>query len=267
MGAWRTHAPAARPPFDTTVNTIYELPMVHASPTPTTRERRHEQNLQRILDTAMRMVENGGLEALSINKLADAVDYTPGALYRYVGSKDALLARLVERILGDIAAHMTRMRAGLPDRVSPLAHVFAMVHGYRTFAAAEPQRFGLLAMTMAVPRVLLEQDEDAAPVAAMMTATLSPLAEMLDAAARAEQLSAGDASERAVCLFAFLQGVLQLHKQTRYAPAVLDLDRLALRGTRSLLLGWGASARSVDAAAAHLATLAAPHKTRSGGLR
>ncbi|HEY5935685.1 MAG TPA: hypothetical protein VIU61_13640, partial [Kofleriaceae bacterium] len=65
---------------------------------------------------------------------------------------------------------------------------------------------------------------------------------------------AGDASERAVCIYALLQGVLLLHKQARYAPQVLDLDRLATRGTRSLLLGWGAVARTVDAAIARAAT-------------
>ena len=52
-----------------------------------------------------------------------------------------------------------------------------------------------------------------------------------------------------------LQGVLQLQKQARYAPRLLDMDRLTARGTRSLVLGWGAKPRTVDAAIARVAAL------------
>ncbi len=196
----------------------------------------------------MDLVAAGGLEALSVNKLADAVDYTPGALYRYVGSKDALLARLVAQILEDVRVHIDAALALLPSRVSPLARVIAMAHAYRWFAQRQPHRFGLLSMTMAEPRVLLRAAEDAEPVARLAVAAMAPLAEALDACVRDGHLHEGDLTERAVCLFALLQGLLQMHKQSRLAPAVIDTDRLVTRGTRSLLLGWGAKSRSVDAA-------------------
>lgn len=241
--------------------------VIHASPpTKTPRARRHDQNAQRILETAMRMVEEGGPDALSINKLADAVDFTPGALYRYVESKDALLSQIVDRILHDVGAHIAREVERIPRRASPLARVLAMVRGYRAFAHDEPNRFAVLATTMALPRVLLEKSTDAAPVVATMLATLSPLAEALDEAARTQRLEPGDASERAVCLFALLQGVLQLHKQARYAPDLLDLEKLCLHGTRALLVGWGATPRAVDAAIAQTA-VTAQSPDPSGGSR
>lgn len=219
-------------------------------PKATPRARRHDANLQRILDAAMDMVAGDGLEGLSMTRLAAAVDYTPGALYRYFDSKDAILSKLVERILEEVRAGLDRSVARLPAKASPLAHVFALADGYRAFARAEPHRFGLLAMTMADPRVLLQQPKDAEPVARAILAAMQPLGVALGQAAEAGQLSAGDVAERTLCLFAMLQGVLLLQKQARRAPGVLDVDRLAIGGTRTLLVGWGAKPRAVDAAVA-----------------
>lgn len=221
----------------------------------TPRARRHQANLLRILDTAMGMIAAGGLEALSMTKLAEAVDYTPGALYRYVASKDALLSMLVARSLEDLRALLGRAEGLLPPSAAPLSRVFALVQGYRAFARLEPYRFGLLAMTMAEPRVLLQEAADAEPVALVMLAALQRLADALGAASEAGQLEPGEVTERTICLFAMLHGILQLHKQARYAPGVLDVDRLTVRGTRSLLLGWGAKPRTVDAAIARVAAL------------
>jgi len=229
--------------------------MVLHEPSKTPRARRHDANLLRILDAAMGMIAAGGLEALSMTKLAEAVDYTPGALYRYVASKDALLSKLVARSLEDLRALLDRAEGLLPASASPLTRVFALVQGYRAFARLEPYRFGLLAMTMAEPRVLLQEAADAEPVVVVMMAALQRLADALGAASEAGQLEPGELPERTICLFAMLQGVLQLHKQARYAPGVLDVDRLTVRGTRSLLLGWGGKPRTVDAAIARVAAL------------
>ena len=233
--------------------------MVHDEVTTRTpRERRHEENLRRILDAAMQMVERGGLEALSINQLAEAVDYTPGALYRYFGSKDALLSKLVTRVLEDVRLHLDAALALLPAKAPPLARVLVLVHGYRAFARKEPQRFGLLAVTLADPRVLLQKPDDAAPVVLTMMAAMQPLADALDAAALAGHLGEGDVAERTISIFALVQGLLQMSKQARHAPAVLDVERLVIEGTRALLLGWGAKANThggVNAAIDHVAAL------------
>ena len=223
--------------------------MLH-EPSRSPRERRHDENLRRITAAAMRMVEEGGLEALSVNKLAALVDYTPGALYRYFGSKDALLAALVLQVLGDVRAHVDRAMAALGAKATPLARVMAIVRGYGEFARATPHRFGLLAMTMADPRVLLNEPTAAGPVAIAAIAAMQSLADALADAATAGQLSPGPAAERTVAVFALLQGVLQLHKQARFAPDVLNTTHLTVFGVRALLVGWGATPRAVDAAVA-----------------
>ena len=228
--------------------------MVHGSPK-TPRARRHDANVTRILEAAMDLVAEGGLEALSMARLAAAVDYTPGALYRYFGSKDALLAQLVAQVLEEVQGFLARAQAALPHGSFPLTRVFALAHGYRAFARERPHSFGLLAMTMAEPRVLLSQVEHAEPVTQRVLATLELLAQALGDAVATGQLDDGDVAERTICLFATLQGLLQLHKQARFAPGVLELDRLVPIGTRTLLIGWGAKPRAADAALDKAATL------------
>lgn len=236
----------AKTRLDRTVNAIYKVLMLHEQSTP--RARRHDANLQKIIDAAMEMVAQGGLDSLSMNKLAAAVDYTPGALYRYFGSKDALLSKLVAMTLDDVHARLDAAETRLAEPSSPLSRVFAVLHGYREFARREPHRFGLLIMTMADPRILLPEAKDAEPVALAIMATLQPLAAALADAAEAKLLSSGDVTERTLCVFSSLHGALLLQKHARRVPDLLDVDRLAVAGVRSLMLGWGAKPRALDTA-------------------
>ena len=235
--------------------------MVYNPTTP--RARRHDANLARILDAAMQLIASDGIGGLSMTKLADASDYTAGALYRYFPSKTALLSKLVAQILEDVHAHSSRALKTLRSSASPFARVFVLARAYRAFAKADPHRFGLLAMTLAEPRVLLEEREDAEPVSRAMIAAMQPLAEALTTASAAGLLEEGDSQTRTLCIFGMLQGLLQMEKLSRHAPAVLDVDRLVESGVRSLLVGWGARPRTVDAAAAKSA--AAHHSTELRG--
>ena len=45
-----------------------------------------------------------GVEALTIARLAGELDYTPGALYRYFASKDALVAEVQRSVVAYLAA-------------------------------------------------------------------------------------------------------------------------------------------------------------------
>ncbi len=223
--------------------------MILAKPLP--RTRRRDAALGRILDEATALIGREGLEGLSMARLAEAVDYTPGALYRYFTSKDELLSRLVQRTLTDVIAALAAAEHALDADAPALAHVVALVDGYRLFARREPHRFGLLALTLADPRVLLAQPAHAEPAATGMIGALRPLAEALARAVTAGELTDGLIADRTICLFAMLQGVLQLTKLARLAPAALDVARLTDAGTGALLLGWGATPAHVDAAFTH----------------
>ncbi|MCE1254661.1 MAG: TetR family transcriptional regulator [Anaerolineae bacterium] len=48
-----------------------------------------------IIDTALELLSQQGLEGLSLREIARQIDYTPAALYEYFASKEALLSALV----------------------------------------------------------------------------------------------------------------------------------------------------------------------------
>lgn len=71
--------------------------------------RRYQKNRQGILDAARTIVVEQGVEALSMRLLAERVDYSPAALYKYFGSKEEIFDAL--RTEGrQISADITRER-------------------------------------------------------------------------------------------------------------------------------------------------------------
>src|SRR4051794_36936741 len=63
---------------------------------------------ERILDAAGRLVENDGLDGLSMRRLAQELDVWPMSVYRYFQDKDALL----EALAGSAVAKVTVPRGG-----------------------------------------------------------------------------------------------------------------------------------------------------------
>jgi AcrR family transcriptional regulator len=71
-----------------------EIDVSDQTRTPLTRDR--------VLRTAVALADQGGIEALSMRKLAQALDVVPMALYRHVANKDELLNGLVDVVVGEI---------------------------------------------------------------------------------------------------------------------------------------------------------------------
>jgi AcrR family transcriptional regulator len=57
---------------------------------------------ERVLRTAVALADQGGIESLSMRRLAQALDVVPMALYRHVANKDELLDALVDVVVGEI---------------------------------------------------------------------------------------------------------------------------------------------------------------------
>src|SRR5687768_4597886 len=81
------------------VNAVHNMNMVHktskALQHPSARILgKRQQKLDTLLRAALAQIEAEGLESLTMQKLAARLDVAVGALYRYVDSKEALLAML-----------------------------------------------------------------------------------------------------------------------------------------------------------------------------
>ncbi|MFE2423744.1 TetR/AcrR family transcriptional regulator [Streptomyces hokutonensis] len=56
----------------------------------------------RIVDTALKLIDEVGIQALTLRMLADALDSGTATLYRHFNGKDELLALVADRILGEV---------------------------------------------------------------------------------------------------------------------------------------------------------------------
>jgi AcrR family transcriptional regulator len=74
---------------------------------------------ERVLRTAVALADQGGIESLSMRKLAQALDVVPMALYRHVANKDELLNSLVDVVVGEIDPPQTGLdwRAAIRRRI------------------------------------------------------------------------------------------------------------------------------------------------------
>jgi len=230
------------------VNRVYKINVTSTQTPFTPRQRRRQATLSRILDSAIDLVVDGGFDALSMGRLADQLDYTAGALYRYYPGKDALIAAMTARVIHGFADVLDRV-AGLVPEDAHLERVVILPLAWRDLAHAAPQRFGLLSMLLADPRMLVEDDSEAAPAMEAILRALAPVATALDRAGDAGALTLhASPVEHAVATFGAVHGVMQLRKQRVRVPDLFDLDGIVALALRGLLLGWGADPAALDAA-------------------
>ena len=105
------------------------------------RPRKHRESAAAaLLDAAERIVEDGGIDALTVRRVAEAVGTTTRAVYTGYGSKDALVVALGTRAFELLR---TRLEA-LPATADPVADlVTAGVVVFRRFAVEHPALFAI----------------------------------------------------------------------------------------------------------------------------
>jgi AcrR family transcriptional regulator len=66
------------------------------------RRRRDPISRDAIVDTAIRLLDAEGLDALSMRRIADELGTGPASLYWHVGSKDGLLDLVFDKLIGEV---------------------------------------------------------------------------------------------------------------------------------------------------------------------
>jgi AcrR family transcriptional regulator len=199
-----------------------------------TRDQRRAELLDRIAVEALLLVQEGGLEGLTMARLGQRVSYTAPALYRYFPSKGALLAELNRRVL---QAHLERLVAAGAPSLPPVEALRCAAQVLVAHAAADPGALGLVALTMADPRNLVEAESRVhLPV---LLALVQQVAGWIGAAQDQGQVRPGDSGQRALQWTFGLLGTLQLAKLTRFDPR-LDAGSITLAMADDLLSAWSA---------------------------
>lgn len=103
-------------------------------------ERRYEKTRQGILSAARTILQEEGIDAISMRTLADKVDYSPAALYKYFANKD----EIIDALRQEAWELMANFEPDFPPGLS-MAEMF--VHSgknYIKFASQYPEYYLLL---------------------------------------------------------------------------------------------------------------------------
>jgi AcrR family transcriptional regulator len=190
-----------------------------------TQEERKAETRQRLLDAAATLFADRGIEAVSIDAIAEAADRTSGAVYAHFGGKAGLLNALLESLVDQNAAVMD---AELSVAIEADAQLAAL---WRTFANPPPgPSEGWMLLEHELWLYANRHDEARSHLAARYSEARRMVVESLDAwTAEGRADAPGPATEIAPLLIALLLG---LEMQHRLDPDAVS-DDAAVVGLRA----------------------------------
>ena len=107
------------------------------------REREREEVRGRILDAARELFARDGYEAVTMRKIAEAIEYSPTAIYLHFKDKESLVRELCLTDFDALARAFQRI-AREPD---PLERLRKVGLAYADFALEHPNHYRLMFMT------------------------------------------------------------------------------------------------------------------------
>ncbi len=232
--------------------------MIQSTPAAARRELRRADRRDAMLDAAMTIVLDGGLDGLTIAKLAAAMGMAVGAMYRYFPSKSSLIFALQDREALALGAHLkaagdaaVALGPKLPPGETALVRVFGIARHYLRHAASHPRRHHLVDATLSAPKQLLDED-DGKQGAGVMDTVLEQVSVPLATAAHYGAIRDGDALARTYILWAAVHGFDHVRKRDRTQPRHLRAPALIELAMVDLLRGWGAAEAVITAVLATL---------------
>ena len=162
---------------------------------------------QRILSAARTVLEEGGVSALTVRKVADQAGLSAMAMYRHYANKEALLNALMEDGLDawEQIAHSIRA-------ADPLEWLAALSEEYLEFALAEPHRFDA-AFFLAAPLARQYPQDFAMGRSPVMTMAM----ERIEAARQKGLLGKQPSLAMALQFAALAQGLVSMYRANRFA--------------------------------------------------
>lgn len=104
---------------------------------------------ERILNAARELFVKEGFEAVSLRKIAEAIDYTAPALYTHFKDKTELVKALCRQDFGALSAALVRAAR----TADPVQRILRIGHGYIRFAVDNPHHYRFMMMTSHPPDV------------------------------------------------------------------------------------------------------------------
>lgn len=170
------------------------------------KERQKAELRQRILDASLQILEREGFDALTMRKVAEAIEYSPAAIYLYFDSREQIAQALGRRAFLQLSDYL-RHAEPLPD---PAARLHGLAQAYVRFALENPASYRLVFMeSESVTAAVFDHapQPDEADGGRASFALLQTCCEEL---ARSSAGGARDAQQLTVLLWTALHGIASL---------------------------------------------------------
>jgi len=183
---------------------------------------------ERIADTALKLLETGGEDGVSMRRVAAAVGITPMAIYHHFADRRALLNFVVDR---EFTKYSESLQA-TPRRGTYESQILTCMDAYIDYAFAHPRIFDYV---FAEPRPGARRfPED---FRARRSPTLNPVADLLQKAMEAGYLKQDDVWELAMGLWAHTHGYVALYRGGRFDLPEKEFRALVRRSIRRMIHG------------------------------
>jgi AcrR family transcriptional regulator len=183
-----------------------------------------------MLDIAEHLVAEGGLESLSVRRVASATGTSVRAVYSLFGSKDGLVIALGTRAFDLLRDGLD----ALPATDDPAADVVeAGTVVFRRFTHSHPALFTIGVLQTSVPADIAAEFRSAQEQA------LARLHARLERLQLAGQLGPRSVYQAAVVFHALCEGLAAA--EGRYIPRVEEAERMWRDALRTLVAGWAAT--------------------------
>ena len=189
-----------------------------------------ERTAAALLDVAEQLIVEGGLEALSVRRVASAIGATIRAVYSLFGSKDGLVVALGTRAFTLLSDGLD----ALPTTDDPAGDVVeAGVVVFRRFTRSHPALFTIGVLRTGVPAEIARNFRSAQDAAfARLHARIGRLKKMGQLGSRTE-------SQAALEFHALCEGLAAL--EDRCILPADDAEHLWRGALRALVAGWAAA--------------------------
>jgi AcrR family transcriptional regulator len=214
--------------------------------------RNRRRRSEAFLAAGLRIVTEQGIEALTMTKLAEALDTAVGAVYRYYASKDDLVAAIEAHAVAQLHASHDRsvepvVAALVPPPGDPaLVRLVVLSRWFCAAADRYPEEVRLLQLVSSRSSSTLAPGAGAELFPSTM-ALVGAIAATIGGATAAGQLRPGDGLARAILWVTAFGGVFVADDLENYVPSVLGGGRLIRQLNVDLLVGWGADLDAVTA--------------------
>lgn len=220
-----------------------------------TTRRRGAAMRDRLVESGLRLLEEGGPEALQTRRVAAAAGASTMTVYTHFGGMSGLLKAVAAEAFTRFGAAL----ASTPPTDDPVADFFAMGYAYRRYALASPQRYRLMfGLTAEQTEHPLDRDFTAGPVAEAVGAeTFEQLVGAVERLLDGGHLAPAPARQAAARVWALMHGTVMLDLSGYLGAENSSLTTVLGPATVDLLVGMGGTRAEIERSLERAGTLIA----------